>query len=208
MPKSSPVAVADGGQRGPRFRERARPRPSGRWCRPRWRCGVPTAMPRRRSPTSAGRRASPARCSTSTSRQGRRAVRSRAAVDPGRAEDRASGAGAGAYDVHAVIAQALRSLERSMARNPRDLDRRDDSGGLPPGAAHPLRRPSRSTSTPTCSASCSPGQRSTASSPAHVDVPHLSRLAQMHVSEGVRHWALGGFGERSFAEVVAATSPH
>ena len=25
----------------------------------------------------------------------------------------------------------------------------------------------------------------------------------MHVSEGVRHWALGGFGERSFAEVVA-----
>ena len=25
----------------------------------------------------------------------------------------------------------------------------------------------------------------------------------MHVSEGVRHWALGSFGERSFAEVVA-----
>ena len=39
---------------------------------------------------------------------------------------------------------------------------------------------------------------------AHVDVPHLSRLAQMHVSEGVRHWALGGFGKRSFADVVAA----
>ena len=37
----------------------------------------------------------------------------------------------------------------------------------------------------------------------HVDVAHLSRLAQMHVSEGVRHWALGSFGERSFAEVVA-----
>jgi hypothetical protein len=39
---------------------------------------------------------------------------------------------------------------------------------------------------------------------AHVDVAHLNRLAQMHVSEGVRHWALGGFGTRSFADVVAA----
>jgi hypothetical protein len=28
-------------------------------------------------------------------------------------------------------------------------------------------------------------------------------LAQMHVSEGVRHWALGSFGGRSFADVVA-----
>jgi hypothetical protein len=37
----------------------------------------------------------------------------------------------------------------------------------------------------------------------HIDVGHLSRLAQMHVSEGVRHWALGSFGDRSFAEVVA-----
>jgi hypothetical protein len=31
---------------------------------------------------------------------------------------------------------------------------------------------------------------------------HLSRLAQMHVSEGVRHWACGAYGDRSFAEVV------
>jgi len=37
---------------------------------------------------------------------------------------------------------------------------------------------------------------------AHVDVHHLSRLAQMHVSEGVRHWACGAYGDRSFAEVV------
>ena len=35
------------------------------------------------------------------------------------------------------------------------------------------------------------------------DVAHLSRLAQMHVSEGVRHWALGSFGDRAFADVVA-----
>ncbi len=38
---------------------------------------------------------------------------------------------------------------------------------------------------------------------AHVDVTHLSRLAQILVSEGVRHWAGGGFGDRSFTDVVA-----
>jgi hypothetical protein len=36
----------------------------------------------------------------------------------------------------------------------------------------------------------------------HIDVDHLSHLAGMHVSEGVRHWAAGSFGNRSFAEVV------
>ena len=38
---------------------------------------------------------------------------------------------------------------------------------------------------------------------AHVDVDHLSHLAGMHVSEGVRHWAAGTYGDRSFAEVVS-----
>jgi hypothetical protein len=36
----------------------------------------------------------------------------------------------------------------------------------------------------------------------HIDVAHLSQLAGMHVSEGVRHWASGAFGDQSFAEVV------
>ncbi|MGV0798793.1 TetR/AcrR family transcriptional regulator, partial [Mycolicibacterium elephantis] len=39
---------------------------------------------------------------------------------------------------------------------------------------------------------------------ADVDVDHLSHLAGMHVSEGVRHWAAGTFGDRSFAEVVTS----
>ncbi len=39
---------------------------------------------------------------------------------------------------------------------------------------------------------------------ATVDVAHLSRLAQMYVSEGVRRWAAGAFGDRSFADVVGA----
>jgi hypothetical protein len=37
---------------------------------------------------------------------------------------------------------------------------------------------------------------------AHVDIAHLSHLAGMHVSEGVRHWAGGSYADRSFAEVV------
>jgi hypothetical protein len=37
---------------------------------------------------------------------------------------------------------------------------------------------------------------------AGVDVAHLSHLAGMHVSEGVRHWASGSYGDRSFSEVV------
>jgi AcrR family transcriptional regulator len=109
---------------------------------------------------------------------------------------------AGDYDVHAVIAQALRSLERSMARNPRDLvvetilegyrqeqriltgDRPDDVDADMFGELFARAQ--------------TDGKLAQ-----HIDVPHLSRLAQMHVSEGVRHWALGGFGDRSFAEVVA-----
>lgn len=108
----------------------------------------------------------------------------------------------GDYDVNAVIAKALRSLERSMARNPRDLivetilegyrqeqriltgDRRADVDADMFGELFAKAK--------------ADGQLAM-----HVDVAHLSRLAQMHVSEGVRHWALGGFGKRSFADVVA-----
>ena len=109
---------------------------------------------------------------------------------------------AGDYDVHTVVVGALRSLERSMARNPRDLivetilegyrqetriltgDRPDDVDADMFGELFAKAK--------------ADGKLGD-----HIDVPHLSRLAQMHVSEGVRHWALGTFGERSFAEVVA-----
>ncbi|OBK76229.1 TetR family transcriptional regulator [Mycobacterium sp. 1274761.0] len=108
----------------------------------------------------------------------------------------------GDYDVDAVIVAALRSLERSMSRNPRDLivetilegyrqeqciltgERPEDTDADMFGELFRKAKVDGKLG-------------------AHVDVPHLSRLAQMHVSEGVRHWALGGFGEQSFAEVVA-----
>jgi AcrR family transcriptional regulator len=46
---------------------------------------------------------------------------------------------AGDYDVHTVIAQALRSPRALDGPQPARPDRRDDPRGLPPGEAHPHR---------------------------------------------------------------------
>jgi len=109
---------------------------------------------------------------------------------------------AGDYDVAAVITKALRSLERSMARNPRELvvetilegyrqEQRILAGDRPDDADADM------------FGELFAKAKTDGKLAAHVDVPHLSRLAQMHVSEGVRHWALGSYGKRSFADVVA-----
>lgn len=109
---------------------------------------------------------------------------------------------AGDYDVHGVITKALRSLERSMARNPRDLivetilegyrqEQRILTGDRPVDVDADMFGELFATA------------QVDGKLGRHIDVPHLSRLAQMHVSEGVRHWALGGCGKRSFADVVA-----
>jgi AcrR family transcriptional regulator len=105
------------------------------------------------------------------------------------------------YEVESVIAEALRSLERSMARNPRELimetilegyrqehrilagDRSDDADADMFGELFTTAQQDGKLA-------------------AHVDVHHLSHLAQIHVSEGVRHWAGGSYGDRPFAEVV------
>jgi AcrR family transcriptional regulator len=108
------------------------------------------------------------------------------------------------YDVESVIAEALRSLERSMARNPRELiietilegyrhEHRILAGGLPDDVDADM------------FGELFAKARQDGKLAAHLnaaDVRHLSHLAQMHVSEGVRHWAGGSYGDRSFAEVV------
>jgi AcrR family transcriptional regulator len=38
--------------------------------------------------------------------------------------------------------------------------------------------------------------------PAHLDVAHVANVAQSLVSEGARQWAMGAYGDRSFADVV------
>jgi len=105
------------------------------------------------------------------------------------------------YDVESVIAQALRRLERSMARNPRELiietilegyrhEHRILAGDVPDEIDADMFGE-------LFAKAQQDGKLAT-----DVDVAHLSHLAGMHVSEGVRHWASGAFGERSFADVV------
>ncbi|PEG40854.1 TetR family transcriptional regulator [Mycolicibacterium duvalii] len=107
------------------------------------------------------------------------------------------------YDVESVIGEALRSLERSMARNPPDLivetilegyrhEHRIMAGQAPDDPEADM------------FGELFERARRDGKIGAHVDVGRLSRLAGMHVSEGVRHWAGGSFGGRSFAEVVTA----
>jgi AcrR family transcriptional regulator len=106
------------------------------------------------------------------------------------------------YDVDAVIAEALRSLERSMARNPRELiietileGYRHEHRIL---AGEPVDDADADMFGELFSKAQQDGKLA-----AHVDVRHLSHLAGMHVSEGVRHWAAGTYGSRTFSEVVS-----
>ena len=109
----------------------------------------------------------------------------------------------GEYDMMTVITEALHSLERSMARNPPDLiietilegyrhEHRILAGDVDPDSQDAdmfgelFRR-----------------AQADGKLGSHVDVGHLSRLAQILVSEGVRHWAGGSFGDRPFTDVVA-----
>ena len=99
------------------------------------------------------------------------------------------------------IAEALRSLEHSMARNPRDLIVET----ILEGYRHEHRILSgreHSDIDADMFGDLFAKAQNDGKLAAGVDVKHLSHLAGMHVSEGVRHWASGGFGDRSFAEVV------
>jgi AcrR family transcriptional regulator len=107
------------------------------------------------------------------------------------------------YDLDAVIAGALRSLERSMARNPRELIIET----ILEGYRHEhriLAGAQRADADADMFGELFARAQHDGKLAPHVDVAHLSYLAGMHVSEGVRHWAAGLFGERSFAEVVSA----
>lgn len=109
----------------------------------------------------------------------------------------------GDYDMMAVIVEALRSLERSMARNPPELIVET----ILKGYRHEHRILAGDAAEDTQDADMFGELFARAQADgrlgAHVDVNHLSRLAQILVSEGVRHWAGGTFGERSFTDVVA-----
>ena len=105
------------------------------------------------------------------------------------------------YEIDAVIAGALRSLERSMARNPRELIIETILEGY--RHEHRILAGERADNTDAdMFGELFAQAQKDGKLAAHVDVRHLSHLAGMHVSEGVRHWAAGTYGDRRFADVV------
>jgi AcrR family transcriptional regulator len=105
------------------------------------------------------------------------------------------------YEVDDVIDAALLTLERSMARNPRELiietilegyrhEHRILAGPQPPD-------PELGMFTELFETAQRDGKLAIST-----DVHHLAYLAGMLVSEGARHWAAGTFGDRSFRDVV------
>jgi AcrR family transcriptional regulator len=109
----------------------------------------------------------------------------------------------GEYDVQAVIVAALADLERSMARNPRELVVETILEGY-----RQEHRILRDGGAPELDGGMFTGlfERAVADGklPVGTDTGHLSYLTMMLVSEGARHWAAGSFGAQSFADVVGA----
>jgi AcrR family transcriptional regulator len=107
------------------------------------------------------------------------------------------------YEIEAVIAGALTTFEKSMARNPKELIIET----ILEGYRHEHRILAEGTS-PDVDADMFTELFTRAQADgrlgADVDVAHLAYLSQTMVSEGARHWAAGAFGERSFADVVTA----
>ena len=109
------------------------------------------------------------------------------------------------YDIGDVIFAALETLEKSMARNPRELivetilegyrhEHRILADGAPVVDADMFTELFRRA-------------KADGTLGAHLDaadVTHLAYLAQTLVSEGARHWAAGTFGDRSFSDLVSA----
>jgi AcrR family transcriptional regulator len=106
------------------------------------------------------------------------------------------------YQVGDVITEALASLESDMRRNTPELviqtiveGYRRIVGEGSPGTTRPEW-------TKNLFAELFERAKADGKLPSHLDVPHLATVAQSLVSEGARRWAAGGYGERSFADVV------
>jgi AcrR family transcriptional regulator len=116
------------------------------------------------------------------------------------------------YEIETVVHAAMSTLERSMARNPRELV----VEAILEGYRHEHRilatlgerSDGEYEGTADLDADMFTELFSRAQADgvlgADVDIAHLSYLAQTFVSEGARHWAAGSFGDRSFADVVTA----
>lgn len=119
------------------------------------------------------------------------------------AQHRIRGLLAKPYEVGGVISAALKTLEKSMNRNPRELivqtileGYRQEHGML----AYAAPEVDADMFTELFVRANSDGKLG---DPLEAnEVAHLAYLAQTFVSEGARHWAAGSFGDRSFADVI------
>ena len=102
------------------------------------------------------------------------------------------------YEVPAVIAVVLASLETTMRDNPPELI----IEAILEGYRQALAGHDHLERTSVIFAEVFERAQQDGKLPAHVDVKHLANVAQSLVSEGARHWASGAYGDRSFAEVV------
>ncbi len=102
------------------------------------------------------------------------------------------------YEVPAVIAAVLTSLENTMRDSPPELI----IEAILEGYRQALAGHDHLERTSVIFAEVFEQAQQDGKLPAHVDVKHLANVAQSLVSEGARHWAAGTYGDRSFAEVV------
>jgi AcrR family transcriptional regulator len=114
------------------------------------------------------------------------------------ARDKARDAMTRPYDVASVITAVLASLEETMrSSTPELLLEAIVEGYRQAAAGHDhLER------TSVIFAEVFHRARDDGKLPADLDVAHVANVAQSLVSEGARHWAMGTYGERSYAEVV------
>ena len=102
------------------------------------------------------------------------------------------------YDVAAVIAAVLSTIESSMRSSPPELV----IEAILEGYRQALAGHDHLERTSSIFAEVFERARQDAKLPNHFDVGHVANVAQSLVSEGARHWAAGRYGKRSFADVV------
>jgi AcrR family transcriptional regulator len=114
------------------------------------------------------------------------------------AHDKAREVMAKPYDVPSVITAVLASLEGTMRNSPPELLLEAILEGYRQAAAgrDHLER------TSVIFAEVFRQAQDDGKLPADLDVTHVANVAQSLVSEGARHWAMGTYGGRSYAEMV------
>jgi len=102
------------------------------------------------------------------------------------------------YDIPDVISAVLTSLENTMRGSPPELI----IEAILEGYRQALDGHDHLERTSVIFAEVFGQAQADGKLPAHLDVAHVANVSQSLVSEGARQWAMGGYGNKSFAGVV------